>query len=209
MITITEISQQLAKNNSKKTIADKASILIPIIEIDGQLQLLFQIRAQTLKWQPGDICFPGGRIELMDRSPEQTAIRETYEELGIPEQDITILGQLPKFPATLGLIIYPFVAQISSLDKLKLNPNEVEKILTVPIDWFITNAPIQATMDVGHKPADNFPFNLVPKRTQGWQKRSEHKVLFYHYNEYVIWGLTAQITLNFIKTISNIANSIN
>lgn len=209
MITIDKISQQLAQKNSKKTIANKASILIPIIEINGQLQLLFQIRSQTLKWQPGDICFPGGRVELIDSSPEQTAIRETYEELGIPEQNIFILGQLPKFLATLGLIIYPFVAQISSLDTLKLNTEEVDKIFTVPIDWFINNSPKQTTMAVGHKPASNFPFDLIPNRSLDWQKRSEHKVFYYNYNEYIIWGLTAQITLNFIKAISNISDPIN
>ncbi|WP_158413601.1 NUDIX hydrolase [Gilliamella apicola] len=119
-----------------KQINNKAAVLIPIVNVDNQLHLLFQIRSHKLKWQPGDICFPGGKIEMEDINPEQTAKRETCEELGLSSNEITILGQLPKFIATLGMIIYPFVGKIDSIDNLKLNFDEVESIFTVPLEWF-------------------------------------------------------------------------
>ncbi|KES13179.1 Adenylate cyclase, partial [Gilliamella apicola SCGC AB-598-B02] len=105
--------------------------------------------------------------------------RETCEELGLSINEITILGQLPKFIATLGMIIYPFVGKLDSIDDLKLNFDEVESIFTVPLEWFKNNQPLHATMQVGHKPDNDFPYNLLPNRSKDWQKRSEHLVYFY------------------------------
>ena len=113
MITIENIAKQLQKKENTKFIDNKAAVLLPIIDIDHQLHLLFQIRSRKLKWQPGDICFPGGRVELSDTNPEYTAKRETVEELGIPFKHIIILGALPKLIATLGMAIYPFVGTIN------------------------------------------------------------------------------------------------
>lgn len=201
MITIEKVTQQIQIKKPIKPIERKAAILVPIVTIDSELQLLFQVRSQNLKWQPGDICFPGGHIEPTDLTPEHAAIRESHEELGIPSNDITILGELPKFNATIGMIIYPFVGKIESLKQLNLNKNEVEHIFTVPIEWFRNNNPHKATMLVGHKPDDDFPFALLPNRPKEWQNRSKHTVYFYHYNQYTIWGLTAQIIKHFIDTI--------
>ncbi|WP_334323094.1 NUDIX hydrolase [Gilliamella apicola] len=201
MITLEKITDILRTTKHAKQINNKAAVLIPIVKVDNQLHLLFQIRSHKLKWQPGDICFPGGKVEIEDINPEQTAKRETCEELGLSINEITILGQLPKFIATLGMIIYPFVGKIDSIDDLKLNFGEVESIFTVPLEWFKNNQPLHATMQVGHKPDNDFPYNLLPNRSKDWQKRSEHLVYFYHYNNYIIWGLTAQIIKQFINII--------
>ena len=201
MITLEKITDILKTTKHPKQINNKAAVLIPIVKVDNQLHLLFQIRSHKLKWQPGDICFPGGKVEIEDINPEQTAKRETCEELGLSINEITILGQLPKFIATLGMIIYPFVGKIDSIDDLKLNFDEVESIFTVPLEWFKNNQPLHATMQVGHKPDNDFPYNLLPNRPKDWQKRSEHLVYFYQYNNYIIWGLTAQIIKQFINTI--------
>ena len=201
MITLEKITDILRTTKHAKQINNKAAVLIPIVKVDNQLHLLFQIRSHKLKWQPGDICFPGGKVEIEDINPEQTAKRETCEELGLTINEITILGQLPKFIATLGMIIYPFVGKIDSIDDLKLNFDEVESIFTVPLEWFKNNQPLHATMQVGHKPDNDFPYNLLPNRSKDWQKRSEHLVYFYQYNNYIIWGLTAQIIKQFINII--------
>ncbi|NUF26530.1 8-oxo-dGTP pyrophosphatase MutT, NUDIX family [Gilliamella bombicola] len=201
MITIENIAKQIKKQEKTKFDDNKAAVLLPIVDIDHQLHILFQVRSKKLRWQPGDICFPGGRVELTDINPEYTAKRETVEELGITFDQIKILGQLPKFIATLGIIIYPFVGTINSIDNLQLNHDEVEQIFTVPVEWFIHHPPEHATMLVGHKPADDFPFDIIANRSPHWQKRSEHTVYFYQYHNWVIWGLTAQILKRFIETI--------
>lgn len=86
------------------------------------------------------------------------------------------------------MIIYPFVGKIDYINHLKLNFDEYQSIFTVPFDCFINNPPIYVTMQVGHKPASDFPYILLPNRSKKWQKISEHLVYFYQYNNYIIWG---------------------
>ena len=89
-----------------------SAVLIPLIKIKGEYHLLFQKRAASIR-QGGDICFPGGGFEIgIDKNFKDTALRETYEELGIKKKDIKILGQLDTYVAPIGAIIEPFVAKI-------------------------------------------------------------------------------------------------
>lgn len=201
MITISNIINKIESNSITADLKDNAAVLIPIIYVNNQLHLLFEVRSSTLKWQPGDICFPGGKMEWIDNSPIDTAIRETSEELGIAENNIKIYGQLPSFLSNIGLKIYPVVGELASLE-LNINKNEVSNTFSVPIEWFIKNKPIETIIEVAHKPTDNFPFHLIPNYTKIWQKRSQHNIYVYHYENYVIWGLTAQIIRLFLKTIS-------
>lgn len=208
MVTLKKITQQLQEKKSDKRKPHHAAILIPIVDVDDELHLLFQVRSLELKWQPGDICFPGGHIENTDLSPETAAKRETYEELGIHFNDITILGQLPSFIAELGFKIYPFVGIIKSLENISINTDEVANIFTVPIKWLINNPPRQSSMQIAYRPANDFPFDLLPERSKTWQKRHEYPIYFYHYNEYVIWGLTAKLVNSFLDTVNkNISDS--
>lgn len=202
MISKKQILNKLENQIKKPNFAGKASVLIPLIEdASGKLNLLFEVRSTLLRWQPGDICFPGGKMEATDSTPIDTAVRETHEELGIEKNTIKIYGELPSFYSTIGFKIYPVVGELTS-DVFNLNPDEVSQTFCVPVEWFLNNPPIKTAMDVGHKPADNFPFDLLPERTKEWQKKSQHNILVYHYHDYVIWGLTAQIVQQFLKTIS-------
>lgn len=66
------------------------AVLVPLVEREGKLHILYEVRSQDMRRQPGEVCFPGGRIEG-DETPEACAIRETEEELGIPTASITVL----------------------------------------------------------------------------------------------------------------------
>src|SRR5699024_7104932 len=63
----------------------KAAVLLPLVEVDGETHILFEVRSNKMRRQPGDICFPGGRVEEFDETKLATAIRETSEELGVPK----------------------------------------------------------------------------------------------------------------------------
>lgn len=201
MISKAHILKQIQNQSNTKMVARKAAVLIPIVTIDGRTEILFQVRSSKLNWQPGDICFPGGHVEQSDASPTETAKRELHEEIGIPIEQIQIYGHLPAFIASIGYKMYPVIGEIKSLANMQLNLDEVEKVFTVPIDWLLDNPPLEATMQVAHKPANDFPFILLPNYSPDWQKRTEHKVYFYHYQDYVIWGLTAQILRSFLDII--------
>ena len=82
-----------------------SAVLVPLVKMNGEYHLLFQKRAATIR-QGGDICFPGGRFEMgIDKDFKDTALRETFEELGIERKDIKVLGQLDTYVAPIGTII--------------------------------------------------------------------------------------------------------
>ena len=104
-----------------------SAVLIPIIEINNEPHLLLTQRALNMKHQPGDFCFPGGGCEG-DETPEETAIRETWEELGIPQDKIKIIGPTDFIATPFGAYVKPFVGILENfdLDEININKDEVD-----------------------------------------------------------------------------------
>lgn len=176
----------------------ESAVLVPLVQkVDGW-HVLFEIRNPDLRWQPGDICFPGGRIESYDGDPEVTAVRETVEELGVDREGVTIWGPLDRVVAVIGVNIYPYVGELAD-QQLSPNHDEVMALFTVPLNWLLAATPRRATMRVLTKPEDNFPWEQLPSYEREWKKRKTYEVYFYEYGEYLIWGLTAQILKNFLE----------
>lgn len=177
-----------------------SAVLLPIIKKENALHVLFEVRAENLKIQPGEICFPGGRVEFPERSnPQETAIRETMEELGIQRKDIRVIGPLDILPTPQGRLVYPFVGEIFTS---QLNPNleEVAELFTVPIDFFLNNPPGISFTDVAIRYSADFPFHKVPPEYRhGWQKRWSFPNYYFEYGKYFIWGMTAKILYHFLK----------
>ncbi|WP_392566903.1 CoA pyrophosphatase [Utexia brackfieldae] len=206
MLTKSQIIKHLQTQNNRPDFHPlrQAAVFIPLVETEAGISFLFEVRAAHLKWQPGDICFPGGKVELTDTSTHFTALRETQEELGLGAQDIKIYYELPPFFTVLGLEIYPVIGEIVHPEHIKINQQEVESIFTVPISWFMANPPIKADMLVATKPAGNFPLELLKNRDTEWQQRSSHEVYLYPYQHHVIWGLTAQIIVSCLSLFNAI-----
>ncbi|WP_246946178.1 NUDIX hydrolase [Bacillus pinisoli] len=181
----------------------KYAVLIPLVEKDGELHILFEIRSYELKRQPGDICFPGGRVDASDQTSKEAAIRETREELGISENDITTIYPLDYVVSPFGMLIYSFVGFIKSPDSIHINPSEVEDIFTVPLTFFLENKPKVYHVDYNIKPDENFPIDLiVGGENYDWKVRKMEEQ-FYLYDDKVIWGLTAKILSHFIDILHN------
>ena len=180
----------------------KYAVLIPLIE-DRRLgtSILFQVRARSLRRQPGEISFPGGKMEEVDQNPGVTAIRETSEELGIPIDQIQLIHQLDTYVPSQNSIIYPFVAELTTNQQISPNPDEVEKVFCVPIDFFIKNDPEIYYLDLKIDPDPNFPFDRIPGGKAYPFRTARIPELFYTYNQQVIWGMTARILQHFISLI--------
>ena len=178
------------------------SILIPLIEKDDGIHLLFEVRSYTLRRQPGEICFPGGKIEPQDSDPKSCAIRETSEELGIATSVISNVKPLQAFEQPLSqCTIYPFVGTIARDTKFRPNPAEVAELFTVPLNFFLEQEPECYEIHFRIEPEADFPYHLIPGgKNYPWQIRSK-KECFYIYEDYTIWGLTAHILQQFLRII--------
>lgn len=179
----------------------KYAIMIPLLEKDPSMtSILFEKRAASLRRQPGEISFPGGKVEKSDPSSMAAAIRETSEELGIPKSAIEVIEDLDVYVHSHNAIIYPYIAQIHTT-QFNPNPEEVGEIFTVPIDFFLETEPEEYVVQLKVEPDQSFPFHLI---SGGEQYRWRHGSVierFYLYNDHVIWGMTARILYHFIQKI--------
>lgn len=179
----------------------KYSVLLPIVEKNGESHLLFEVRSLKLRRQPGEICFPGGRIDKTDKNEQFTAIRETTEELGIEPAKIENVAPLDFLVNPFGTIVYPFVGTLSK--DVEINPNkaEVEEVFAVPLSYLMETKPDIYHIRFNLEPEKGFPFDKIPGgENYNWQERKmeEH---FYYYEDKVIWGLTARILTHFLDII--------
>jgi len=105
----------------------EAAVLIPIIADD--LTLLLTTRPSHMRAHPGQNCFPGGSLESADESPQQAALRETWEEIGLQRSQIRIVGRLGQFCTTTGFRITPFVGFVERPYQLAVAAAEVEEVV--------------------------------------------------------------------------------
>lgn len=176
-----------------------AAVLVPLIWENGQISVLFQVRSTQLSWQPGEICFPGGRIESEDGSPQAAAVRETQEELALSANEIQVLGPLEEIISSIGVRLYPFVGFLSPCQTIIPSKNEVEEVFTVPLEYLLQYEPRIGHMEMGTRPLEDFPHSLLQEYSKDWRARKTYQVLFYEYEKYVIWGLTAQVLQEFLE----------
>lgn len=178
-----------------------SSVLLPLVDKDGKSQILFEVRSRNLNRQPGEICFPGGRVEIdSDPDPLVAALRETAEELGIGDREIKVVGPLDVLASPLGALIYPYVGEIKTTG-IRPNPREVEEFFLVPVDFFLAEPPYATLVEVATRYQSDFPLHKVPPiYKEGWQARTSYTMYFYEYEKYFIWGLTGIILHNFLTT---------
>lgn len=178
------------------------AVLVPLVERSDGLHVLYEVRALTLRRQPGEVCFPGGHIETGE-TPEQCALRETFEELGIPEEKIRVLGRMDFVAHRANFIMYPILAVISgeTADHMAPNPAEVGETFEVPLSHLLETDPIEYDYELIPSPARNFPYELlnIPKDYK-WQRGREN-VPVYPWQGHAIWGLTGRITRHLVRLV--------
>lgn len=150
-----------------------AGVLAPVMETDQGLALLLTKRSSALKHHPGQIAFPGGKQDEGDASVEAAALREAREEVGLPSNQVEVLGQLPPHETVTGFVVTPTVGLIHGSFRPVPEPGEVEEIFCVPLAHVLNEA--------------NF---VVEGRRWRGQRRSYFAVPF---GPYYIWGATARM----------------
>ncbi len=179
----------------------KYSVLIPIVKNENnETCILFEVRAKTLKTQPSEISFPGGKLEGNETS-EYTAIRETCEELGTLQDNLEIISALDLFIHPANMIIHPYVGKIKDINELNINKDEVDRIFLVPLDYLMSTDPDYYGSEIKIIPGNDFPYDLIPHKSDYKFAKGNQDIIFYNYQDYVIWGITAKILENFITEL--------
>ncbi|MBA4324795.1 MAG: CoA pyrophosphatase, partial [Rhodobacter sp.] len=136
-------------------------------------RLILTKRSSHLKHHPGQIAFPGGKVDPGDASPAAAALRETHEEIGLPKERVEILGTLPVHETVTGFAITPFVGLIRGPFTPVPEAGEVEEVFSLPLSHVLTPA----------------RFAIERRQWMGVWRR------YYAvpYGPYYIWGATARI----------------
>ena len=159
-----------------------AGVLLILFERDGEHWIILNKRTQNVEHHKGEICFPGGRKDTSDKDLTETALRETWEEMGIQASDINVLGVLETTRTTTGYEITPTVALVSHPYEYNIENDEVEEIIEIPLSILFSRC----------------------------ARRDEAKLLAgqvvnqpaYQYGGNLVFGATARILNNFADTIS-------
>ena len=143
------------------------------------MYVVFTRRSKNLSSHPGQISFPGGRIDKDDPTIVDAGFREVEEEIGIKKDNIETLGLLPPHETVSQFIIYPFVGFIKKPTSFFINKNEVEELFFVPLVFLLNNENMQY-----HEFSQN-------KQRGGY--------FAVPYGPYYIWGATARIIKSFVE----------
>ena len=179
----------------------KSAVLILLCEENNNLNIIFEVRALNMRRQPGDICLPGGKIEK-NEVPLDAALRETSEELGVDISNIDIIGSMDYIVTPYNAILYPFIGFLKS-NELKPSLDEVDHIFKVPVEFFIKNTPLLHEMVIKPQMKIDFPFHLIRDGENYEFAHGFLKEYFYKFDEYIIWGFTAQIIKSFTDILKN------
>jgi len=150
-----------------------AAVLVPLVDRDGGMTILLTKRTKNLKSHAGQISFPGGKSEPEDTSPEETALREAEEEIGLLSEKVEVVGRLGRRVTGSGFEVMPVVGIIDPNSRLTPNPREVAEIFEVPLSFVLnTNNHKRETRVIEGLERE---FYVIP------------------YKRYYIWGLTARL----------------
>lgn len=186
-----------------------AAVLVAFYKEAGELNLVFEKRARQTR-QGGDLGFPGGAREENDATFQETAIRETMEELGLARDEIEVLGKLGTLVTPGGTLVEAYVGRllVESLDALDYDRREVEELVKIPFSFFLDTPPETYILTVETQPyrvhnGARVPFpaqelGLPEMYHQPWRGR-ERMVYLYRYGERVVWGIAGEIVYETVQ----------
>jgi 8-oxo-dGTP pyrophosphatase MutT (NUDIX family) len=157
-----------------------AAVLVPLVWQDDEWHLLYTRRTATLQSHKGQVSFPGGACDDGETTPEQTALREADEEIGLTPNDITILGRLSDMITVSYFQVTPVVGVVRWPAVFKVGEAEVARVFTIPLGWLAN-------------PSNRWQFE---------RSDSKRSLIAYHpYDGELLWGATARMTVDLLSVL--------
>src|SRR5690349_23476821 len=157
-----------------------AAVLIPLVWYDEQWHLLFTRRTDTVESHQGQVSFPGGACDEGETTPEQTALREADEEIGLNPSDVKVLGRLSNLITITYFRVTPVVGMVKWPNVFRVGAHEVARIFTIPVLWLAN-------------PSNRWEFEMPGRK---------RTLIAYHpYDGELLWGATARMTVDFLKVL--------
>jgi 8-oxo-dGTP pyrophosphatase MutT (NUDIX family) len=174
-----------------------AAILIPLFHASPEenqkhiWQVLLTRRTDSVADHQGQVAFPGGRADSTDTSPEMTALREAHEEIGLHPSQVRILGRMNELRTITNYCVTPVVGVIPWPFPIHLEETEVSRVFTIPLEWLA---------DSSHH---EIRFRNIPQPFSQILHRESYPVNYYQlYQGELLWGVSAQIILDFINILA-------
>lgn len=177
--------REILSQRKKRVVTDisliPAGVLVPLFEKEGEYYILLTKRTAKVEYHKGEISFPGGAYDERDGNLMLTALRETFEELGLRAKDVEILGELDDDITTSNFVVSPFVGIIPYPYEFRISQREIEELIEVPIS---------ALLDKNNFREEDTDYQGQPFTSY-----------FYEYQGHVIWGATARILKQFLDLV--------
>ena len=171
-------------NNVDKANYKLAAVLFPIIKTNDNYEVILTTRSEDVLSHPGQVCFPGGRLDSNDKNMIDCAKREAFEEVGIKPNQLEILGELDNCITGTNYSITPIMGLIMGEFVPKIQEKEVANLFRVPINFFLQNS--------------------NKKLKKATYKNKNYSYYEYNWKEKKIWGSTARIIVNFCDIMNNV-----
>ena len=157
-----------------------AAVLVPLLWADDQWNLLFTRRTERVESHKGQVSFPGGGCDEGETTPEETALREAREEIGLDPKRVRILGRLANMITVTSYHVTPVVGVIEWPTVFAVGQHEVERIFTIPLFWLAN-------------PSHRWEFTMPG--------RNRSLIAYHPYDGELLWGATARMTVDFLKVL--------
>lgn len=161
-----------------------AAVLIPFLFVADEWHILYTRRTDRVADHKGQVAFPGGSADPDDPSAEYTALREAEEEIGLNPADVTVLGRLQELPTVTHYCITPVIGVIPWPYPLHLAEIEVSRAFTIPLTWLADSSHHETR--TRYLPGTDAVLRVI---------------YFQPYDKELLWGVTAQITLNLLAAL--------
>lgn len=176
-----------------------AAVVVPLLPGPDGFDILFELRADDIDIQPGEVCLPGGHIEPGE-TPEQAVLREVEEELHVSREQLELLGELDSSMLAHGAPFHAFVGVLHDYEG-SFDTAEVARTFTIPLSWFMEHEPAVWRAQAHVELPDDLPFERIPGgRDYPWRPLG-YDVPFYLETDPLVWGLTARVLGRLVEVL--------